>query len=260
MQDKIHDIIFSQDDLTWKSLIFELIRKENMDPWDIDVKLIAEHFLGLLKHYQKTDLKISGKVILASALLLKMKSDKFLKEDFSKIDLLFHESEESDDDDYDFEDDFNFSRAELSDEDSKQLRLVPRTPQPRKRKVSIFDLVNALEQALDVKDRRANRLSRFDAPEVTRPKKNFDITEEISSIHSRVSEMFGRLGRRVSFDELVPGSTKEDKVYTFIPLLHLVNQRKVDVFQEFHFGNIEVEPITQATITQEQPQEIEEQN
>ena len=34
--------------------------------------------------------------------------------------------------------------------------------------------------------------------------------------------------------------TKEDKVFTFIPLLHLTNQRKIDLNQENHFGEIEI--------------------
>ena len=236
MQQKIHDIIFNTDDITWKAMLFEVIKKDNMNPWDIEVKVIADKFIELLKQFKKMDFKISGKVILASAILLKMKSDKFLKDDFSRFDQLIEESTQTIDDDTD---DFNYTRP--GDNMDEKPLLVPRTPQPRTRKVSIFDLVNALEQALEVKERRTNRLSMLDAPDVVRPTRKFDITKGISELHSKLLGIFSKKNSRINFVELVPGDSKEDKIYTFIPLLHLSNQRKVDLFQEEHFGNIEVE-------------------
>lgn len=238
-QEKIHDIIFNRDDITWKSILFDLIKKENMDPWNIDVSTISEKFLELLKTFKKMDFKISGKVILASALLLKLKSDKFLKNDFSKIDEMFSSTVEDDEDIY--EDDFNYTPVGTHEEGDDKLILVPRTPQPRTRKVSIFDLVNALEQALEVKQRRVNRLSRSEAPEVTKPIQKFDISKGMEDLYGKITGLFAKKQRRISFDELIPSDAKEDKIYTFIPLLHLSNQRKVDVFQEQHFGDIQVE-------------------
>ena len=44
----------------------------------------------------------------------------------------------------------------------------------------------------------------------------------------------------LTFSQLVPSGTKEDKIYTFIPLLHLSNQRKIDLSQKEHFGEIEI--------------------
>ncbi|MCK5140441.1 MAG: segregation/condensation protein A, partial [Thermodesulfovibrionia bacterium] len=45
---------------------------------------------------------------------------------------------------------------------------------------------------------------------------------------------------RLTFSTLVPSETKEDKIYTFIPLLHLTNQRKIDIEQYQPFGEIEI--------------------
>jgi len=46
---------------------------------------------------------------------------------------------------------------------------------------------------------------------------------------------------KLTFTQLLPPSgTKEDKIYTFIPLLHLTTQRKVDLSQKEHFGEIEI--------------------
>ena len=46
--------------------------------------------------------------------------------------------------------------------------------------------------------------------------------------------------KRLTFSQLVPSNTKEDKIYTFIPLLHLTTQRKIDLTQQEHFGEIEI--------------------
>jgi len=238
-QEKIHDIIFNRDDVTWKTILFDLIKKEQMDPWNIDVSTISEKFLELLKTFKKMDFKISGKVILASALLLKLKSDKFLKNDFTKIDGMMQDDEDYDD--YE-EENYNYMPIGNSQDDDK-IVLIPRTPQPRKRKVSIFDLVNALEQALEVKQRRVNRLSRDEAPEVTRPIQRFDISKGMDDLFTKISGIFNKKQNRINFNELIPSEAKEDKIYTFIPLLHLSNQRKVDVYQEQHFGDIEVEML-----------------
>lgn len=249
MQDKINDIIFNTDDITWKTMLFEVMKKDNMNPWDIDVKVIADKFIILLKEFKKMDFKVSGKVILASAILLKMKSERFLKDDFSRFDQLIEETKALDD--YDG-DEYNYARP--GDNMAEKPTLVPRTPQPRKRKVSIFDLVNALEQALEVKERRTNRLSMLDVPDVVRPTKKFDITKGIAELYDKINTIFGKKNSRINFIELLPTESKEDKIYTFIPLLHLSNQRRVDLYQEQHFGNIEIEVIAnKPTSIQENP-------
>jgi len=44
----------------------------------------------------------------------------------------------------------------------------------------------------------------------------------------------------VTFSELLPSDSKDDKIYTFVPLLHLTTQRKIDLHQEKHFGEIDI--------------------
>ena len=42
----------------------------------------------------------------------------------------------------------------------------------------------------------------------------------------------------ITFTELVGSDKKQDKLATFVPLLHLSNQEKVDLSQEEHFKEI----------------------
>jgi chromatin segregation and condensation protein Rec8/ScpA/Scc1 (kleisin family) len=46
-----------------------------MDPWNIDVAKLADMYLRAIKEFKQMDIKVSGKFILAAAILLKMKSD-----------------------------------------------------------------------------------------------------------------------------------------------------------------------------------------
>src|SRR3989338_4148372 len=147
--EKIFSIIFSKaDEVTWQSIIYGLVKSEQMDPWDIDVSIFAQKYINMLRELKGHDFRVSGKVLLAAAILLKMKSNKLVGDDLSELDRLLIGIDEE--------------MEELGfEETSGQLpkfgeipSLIPRTPQPRKRKVSIFDLVEALERALEVKKRR----------------------------------------------------------------------------------------------------------
>ena len=86
--ERVFDIILKEDELNWKELIYDLVRKENMDPWDINISHLAERFLVMLRDFKETDFRISGKMVLTSSLLLKIKSDRLLMDDLTALDNL----------------------------------------------------------------------------------------------------------------------------------------------------------------------------
>ena len=234
-QDQVFEIIFDKDDVTWQTILYELVRTEQMDPWDINISLLAQRFLEMLKTLKETDFRISGKIILAAAILLKLKSNKLVGEDISNLDRLFAQADDEEESLLD-----ELQDEPVPKEDEKDFKLIPRTPQPRKRKVSIFDLVDALQKAMEVKKRRVMR----DIPtvKVEIPEKKIDISEVIKSMYGRIKNYFiQHQNAKLTFTKLIPSESKQDKVYTFIPLLHLTNQRKIDMFQYQHFGEIEVQ-------------------
>ena len=64
---------------------------------------------------------------------------------------------------------------------------------------------------------------------------------------------------KMQFSQLIPSDSKEDKIFTFIPLLHLTNQQKVSMEQEYHLADIEVYVSEDMKITPEMiKQEVEE--
>jgi segregation and condensation protein A len=249
-QDRIFSILFKEDELTWKNIIYDLVRVEGMNPWDIDISEIAHKFLELLKKLREMDFRISGKVVLASALLLKLKSDRLLEDDIAAFDNLMS----SVDDPGDLLDELSLDEAGPKREKILAPGLMPRTPQPRKRKVSVYDLIGALEKALEVEWRRPVYVE--PKIKIRMPENFVDMGELIQDVYHKVEAYYGTNGlveeeqkpHRLTFSELIPSDSKEDKVYTFIPLLHLENQRKVDMFQDIHFGEIEIDMRKNVTL------------
>jgi len=246
------DLVVKKDDITWKTILLELVNSNKMDPWNIDLRLLAKEYLKFIKGIKQHDFRVSGKIILAAALLLKLKSVRLLEGDLNELDKLFSNTQEED------EDDLGMVDEVLPDSVQKMetYKLIPRTPQPRKRKVSIYDLVDALEKALEVKERRVMRS--MPSLDVEIPKKSLDVTVLMSHLYEKINSVFLQKAKgKIYFDDLVPGDSKEDKIVTFIPLLHLTNQRKIDLEQHNHFGAIEVQLNSNKELQKEIEKELE---
>ncbi len=232
MQEKIFQLLFNEDEVTWQSLLYDLIKTEQMDPWDIDVSLLTKKYIETIRKLKELDFRVSGKVLLAAAILLKIKSNRLVGEDLMQFDRLIAGDEEEG----------LFEEAENlveQHEEGEKPTLIPRTPQPRKRKVSVYDLVEALEKALEVKQRRV--MSSIPPLDVEIPKKTRDITQVIREVYGNIKSFFFKNQKnKLMFSQLVPSDKKEDKIFTFIPLLHLTQQRKVDLEQHQPFEDIEI--------------------
>ena len=229
MQEKIFQLLFDKDELTWQSLLYELVKTEQMDPWDIDVSLLTKKYMTVIRKLKELDFRISGKILLAAAILLKIKSDRLIGEDLIQFDRLIAGGEEE------LLEEFEevIEKQELEEKPT----LIPRVPQPRKRKVSIYDLVEALEKALEVKQRRV--MHSIPPLNIGVPKKTKDVTQVIREVYGKIKSFFFRNQKnKLMFSQLVPSDKKEDKIYTFVPLLHLDHQRKIDIEQEEPFSDI----------------------
>ncbi len=73
------------------------------------------------------------------------------------------------------------------------------------------------------------------------PDKPKDITLVMKEVYEKVKVYFKKESTiKLTFEQLIPSDAKEDKVYTFIPLLHLDYARKIDIRQRKHFGLINI--------------------
>lgn len=234
--DRIFEIITNKDDVSWKSVIYDLVKSEQMDPWDVDITGLTRKYIEVVKQLQEFDFRVSGKVVLAAAILLRIKSKHLVGKDIEELDRLLASRNEEDVDEFYEELGYEHMQEILrQDDDIKQPELIPKTPQPRIRKVSVYDLINALEQALEVKKRRV--LNSIPNNTVEIPKKSVNISRSIKDIYRRILELF-RSEKRMTFTNLLPDKSKESKVFTFIPLLHLSNTGKIELEQPEPFGDI----------------------
>jgi len=233
MEEKIYTLLTSKDQVTWQTIIYELIKTEELDPWNIDISKLTKKYLEAIKKLQEHNFFISGKVILASSILLRIKSDKLLTEYIAEFDNQLFPPEED--------------LLEEQEEDYKHMlkqgipKLLVKTPQVRKKQITLKDLMGALEKALEVDERR--RIKRiYEEPlieEAVMPSKKVNITDLIKVVYEKIINIFARK-KPILFTDLLDGGKKEDKVSTFIPLLHLTTQKKIDLDQEKPFGDIKI--------------------
>ena len=228
-QEQIHDLLF-QERLSWQAIIYDLINTEQLDPWDIDISLLVEKYLIKVRELEEANFFVSSKVLLAASLLLRMKSDLLLNQDIPTLDeVLFGSKEEKK---------YVQERIEL-DEDLPDL--VPRTPLPRFKKVTLEELMEALGTAIKTETRRIKKeiLIRQQEREagIALPKNTVNLEGKIKELYSKLNSVFKNRNDKFPFSELEHAS-REEKIYAFVSLLHLDNQQKIWVEQEGHFEEI----------------------
>tara|TARA_Y100000310_G_scaffold124700_1_gene123500 strand:+ start:119383 stop:120102 length:720 start_codon:yes stop_codon:yes gene_type:complete len=235
MQEQIFDMLLKEDEVSWRTIIVDLVKSEQMDPWNLDVTLLTQKYIQVIKEMSEHDLRVSGKIVLAAAVLLKIKSSHLLDKDISRFDDLLAPEETLEE----LED-------ELFEEVEGGLRrvrekysLIPRNPQPRNRKVSVQDLVNALQRAMASKKRV---LAKIKPVKFNMPDRHIDIMEVIRDVYHKVMYYSEKDKKKeISFSRLLPPKAgRTEKVYTFLPLLHLENQHKVEMNQQEAFAEIHV--------------------
>ncbi len=229
-QEQIHGLLFGEQ-LSWRAIIYDLINTEQLDPWDVDLSLLVNKYLEKIKELEEANFFVSSKVLLAAALLLRVKSEILLNYHLSSLDeILFGKKEESRK--------YVQERIELDDDVPG---LIVRTPLPRFKKVSLEELMQALGKAIQTENRRIGKIVLARQMEyemgVNLPKNRINIKDEIRKVYLKLKEIFAEKEEKVAFSKFV-GQDSKDRVATFIPLLHLDQQHKVWLEQEGHFDEI----------------------
>lgn len=230
-QEQIHDILFNRE-IGWQDIIYDLINTEQLDPWDINITILTDKYLDKISTLEEADFFVSSKVLLAASLLLRIKSEILLNKYIRSIDeILFggvevkrHELE----------------RIELDEEIPE---LMPRSPIPRFKKVTLQELMESLNKAIVTENRRIKReivnSNALREVGISLPKKKISITDKIRDIYSNLMSYFEKeeQAKKISFTEFI-GTEKEERIISFYPLLQLENQKKVWLDQANHFEEI----------------------
>jgi|SRR3989344_1358399 len=238
MEEKIYQLLIKESEITWQSIIYDLIKKDELDPWNINISLLAKMYLDRLKELKKHNFFISGKVLLASALLLRLKSHKFLTEHISNFDSFLYPTQEQE-----LSEILDSVDNNIEYKDIKIPQLLIKTPQERRRKVTLQELMRALEKALDIDYKREIRKRDYGViRHAELPKNVVNIAELIKGVYNKIISMFKRK-EEVTFSKLIPSTKREDKIYTFLPLIFLETSGKIELEQEIPFGEIKIKSV-----------------
>jgi segregation and condensation protein A len=232
-QDQVHDLLFSRE-LGWQEIIYDLINTEQLDPWNVNIIILTDKYLEKVNSLEEADFFVSSKVLLAAALLLRIKSEILLNKYIKSIDeILFGKKQEKK---------YEMERIEL-DEEIPQL--IPKSPMPRFRKVTLKELLESLNKAITTENRRIKRTiinkNALRESSIALPKKTISIKDRIKEIYDNLDNHFqkNQNHHKVPFTEFI-SQTKEEKIHSFSSLLHLDNQNKIWLEQEEHFGEIHI--------------------
>lgn len=231
-QDQIHELLFKET-LSWQAIIYDLINTEQLNPWDIDLTLLSQKYLEKVRSLEDANFFVSSKVLYAAALLLRIKAEVVLNHDLRTLDEILMGKKE--------EHTYTQERIEL---EGTIPELVPRTPLPRFKRVTLDELMSALGKAIATETRRIRKVVLVKQQEketaISLPKQHINLKEHIEHIYSRLQRAFSSRTERLGFSELLAQEhgSREDRVAAFVALLHLDNQQRVWLEQPEHFEEI----------------------
>lgn len=220
----------------WRELLREIVRKEDMDPWNIKVSRLVDEYIQTVNKIKKMDFRVPANVVLASSILLREKSGSWVLE----------EEEESS------EVDIWEAVPPTPDQIPPPREEIPK-PRPKKRetreKVGLDELIDAVDQVItkekeEAKEKAKETEETMEAQDIV-PDQLIELAKEEEDFEEEIDRAEGRVKSSIdeenltSFTEIVedPEETKE-LVNSLIALLHLANQGTVSIWQEKVFGEI----------------------
>jgi segregation and condensation protein A len=218
-------------------LLLHLIKKHEVDIYDIPIALVTQQYLEYLDLMQELNLDVAGEFLVMAATLIHIKSRTLLprpdptqddpEEDprealirrllehqkFKAAAELLHEKEIQ-------------RSAQWARPDGRVADVVGEAPEPEI-EVDLFSLMAAFRQVLE---RARHR------PVVVLPPEQISIETRIDQLLARLSET-----EACGFEELFADvQTRGGMIVTFLALLEMIRLRCVRVFQQGNFGPIRV--------------------
>ncbi len=201
------------------------------DPWQVSIGEMAEEFQRELDRLEGGNLDLSGRMVLTCAILLRAKAEGLGGRDTGEEE----EFEEEMDPEF-------WGYEEFEDENYIPDLEVP-LKRVNKRTVTRDELKGAFNKAIEVHERREERWGEVDE-EVTpdwgmnlEGENNFRV--KLQRLYRKVKEKLSR-GKEVIFSTLLDRDTREEKFSTFMELIHLQSEGKIECEQEEPFGEIKV--------------------
>ena len=207
----------------WKQILVNVVKKEELDPWNIDINLLTDKFMAKLDELKSFDFRIPANAILASSILLRFKSDRW------SVSPIVTDV---------------FEPMFIPDEIIQPPVFPELQPVFREthRKVTLDELIEAIEDVMikeKVKSKHDKKLKE-EVPDVLIElvKSNeIDFEKRINKVYELVKKNVDK-EKLVTLSELVQSKNVNKFLNIFVPVLYLANKGLLNVWQEEVFGEI----------------------
>jgi segregation and condensation protein A len=220
-------------------LLLYLIRKEEVDIYDVNLTQLATQFIEYIEVMRLLDLEIAGEFLVMASTLMYIKSRELLP-----LDQQVQTEGEDEGEDPRWElirqlveyKKFKDAAAQLQTLEARQEEIYPRLPiqpefaaeAPGKSEASLFDLLNAVNAIL----KRVSQQT--DSRDVFEDK--WTVSEKIELMMKAILER-----PRLKFSELFASAmSRTEVVVTFLALLELIRLKQIVASQSEAFGEIEI--------------------
>ncbi|MBI5227028.1 segregation/condensation protein A [Candidatus Micrarchaeota archaeon] len=205
----------------WKEILLDLISKNSIDPWNIDLVDLSDAFIKKIREMEKMDFVVPANIILAAAILLKYKSNylKFLSYQTELPEF----APESD-------------TGAFVAEEMPVLTLSSRIPP--KRQITLPELLTEMERIIkyDTTERiKIPRGSIVDIVDLELSDHNID--QDLESVFEQIKKNVDSEGWAL-FSRLVTGKEPTEVVYQLLCVLYLVQKGSIDLKQDTLFGEV----------------------
>ncbi|OPX67420.1 MAG: segregation and condensation protein A [Methanoregulaceae archaeon PtaB.Bin056] len=226
-------------------ILVQMAERGEIDPWNIDIVEVTDRFLSELERRKELDLRISGRTLFYAALLLRMKSEILEQAEAGEADE-FDENdgvgEEEFGPDAEFDQDGNalgpIERLE------REIRRRLDRKQLRKRPITLFELILELKAAEKEQRRRQRFISPFDprlieVEDVVGIAHDEGYREAAMAVLCQCEESIEKQGI-MTLKELAEMMGKRI-IEVYIPLLYLMFEGKLSLWQDEFFGEVFVQ-------------------
>jgi segregation and condensation protein A len=220
-------------------LLLYLIKKEEIDIYDIPIERITQQYLEYLRMMQMLDLEVAGEFLVVASTLLYIKSRELLPKDQQPP------AEDVDEDDPRWElirqlveyKKFKDAAFDLQMRMAFQEKLFHRGERPLVTAVAeplpagdvgIFDLIAAFQKVLSRVDAQEDLREIFD--------ERFTVADKMQALQEMMAQR-----ERIVFSDLFPEkASRTEIVVTFLALLELIRLKQVRISQPEPFAEIEL--------------------
>lgn len=226
-------------------IVFELVIEQHLDPLNIDLVKFSRVYLKRVKKEPDLDLITAGKLIFMAWSILKLQSDEVLSLTEEEEHDVWDDIEEIDW----WEDDDNFELT-LKIKESEEELLEEKIRRKGSRKVTIFELIDALKEAKNESEKRIEiqgirENARIENNILRRKKLDTNIHKD--DLETDIMMIWERINK-FEEDEIklsdICNQTKEDMVTGLVSVLFLASKEKVEIWQDnFPYGEIFIKNI-----------------